>query len=115
MPVRYNEASYRVDMAGKGDHEFSFGEIPELNGTIVRATYEEPIFGIDSQASYLSSVSTDNSLELPWGMPLRFNYLSASEHYLVLILSQRSDQALTVFRCSFLAQIIWNLCFFFFF
>jgi len=87
MAVRDDQASDGVDVAGERDHEFSFREVPELDGAIVATTNEEPIFRIDRNTPDLARVAANNGLKLPGCMPLRFNDFAPPQHYLILVLS----------------------------
>jgi hypothetical protein len=105
MSVRHTQSSYSVDMASQGDHEFTFGKVPELNGSIIRTRDKELVLGVNGKASNLTSMTTNNSLQLPGGVPLRLDYLASPQHNLVLILSQSFDKTITTFVLNIRAQV----------
>ena len=91
MSIRYSYSAHCVDMPSQSDFELSIGKIPKLNGSIIRACCKEFIHRIHGDASYPAGVTADDSLELPWGMPLDLNLLLMPQSYLILILIYGRD------------------------
>lgn len=86
MSIRYSYSTHCVDMASQGDFELPIGEIPKLNGSIIRACSKEFIHRIHSDAPDPAGVTADDSLELPRSMPLDLNLFFMPQSYLILIL-----------------------------
>ena len=70
MSRAYANATDRADVAGQRELQLTRSQVPDFDDTIGRACSEPFVARIDIYTSNPTSMTTDNTIELPWWMPL---------------------------------------------
>ena len=78
MPIWHSETPNCINMPCERNFERPISKVPKLNGSIAWSSDKELVHRVYCNGSHPAIMPRNNSLELPWGVPLDIHCLFVS-------------------------------------